>query len=145
VEATWSVVRQPGPPRAFYERIRSRRRNQVAIVATARKLACLFWCLLTRSEDYAYAQPSLTKKKLRRLELAAGARKGEGKPGTWAVNKAMRSAERELARQGEAAYKRTVAGWKAARKGAGATPGRASSGPSSGQAARQASAPGPAL
>jgi transposase len=147
VEATWSVVRQPGPLRAFYERIRSRRRNQVAIVATARKLACLFWCLLTRSEDYAYAQPSLTKKKLRRLELAAGATKGEAKPDTWAVNKAMRSAERELAHQGEIAYRRTVADWQRTqkKKGAGATPGRASRGPSSGQAARQASAPGPAL
>jgi transposase len=147
VEATWSVVRQPAPLRAFYERIRSRRRNQVAIVATARKLACLFWCLLTRSEDYAYAQPSLTKKKLRRLELAAGATKGKVRPGTWAVNKAMRSAERELARQGEIAYRQTVADWQRTqkRKGAGATPGRASRGPSSGQAARQASAPGPAL
>jgi transposase len=145
VEAAWSVVRQPGPLRAFYERIRSRRRHQVAIVATARKLACLFWCLLTREEDYAYSQPSLTKKKLRRLELAAGAPKGKVKPGTWAVNKAMREAERELARQGEVAYKRTVADWKAGKRGAGATPGRASQGPSSGQAARQASAPGPAL
>jgi hypothetical protein len=30
------------------------------------------WCLLTREQDYAYAQPSLTKKKLRRLEITAG-------------------------------------------------------------------------
>jgi hypothetical protein len=29
--------------------------------------------LLTREEDYAFAQPSLTRKKLRRLELTAGA------------------------------------------------------------------------
>jgi transposase len=57
VEAAWSVVRQPGPLRAFYERVRVRRGHQVAIVAAARKLACLFWCLLTREEDYAYAQP----------------------------------------------------------------------------------------
>jgi hypothetical protein len=90
VEAAWSMVRQPGPLRAFYERIRTRRRHQVAIVACARKLACLFWCLLTREEDYAYAQPSLTKKKLRRLELAAGAKRGKVKPGLWAANKAMR-------------------------------------------------------
>jgi transposase len=105
VEAAWSVVRQPGPLRAFYERIRTRRGHQIAIVASARKLACLFWCLLTREEDYAYAQPSLTKKKLRRLELAAGAAKGTGtgKQGIWAANTAMRQAERELARQGELA------------------------------------------
>jgi transposase len=41
VEASWSVVRQPGPLRAFYQRIRGRRGHQVAIVAAARKLACL--------------------------------------------------------------------------------------------------------
>ena len=79
VEAAWSTVRSPGPLRAFYQRVRARRGHQVAIVAAARKLACLFWCLLTRGEDYAYAQPSLTKKKLRRLELTAGAPKARGK------------------------------------------------------------------
>jgi transposase len=147
VEASWSTVRQPGPMRGFYERIRARRGHQVAVVAAARKLACLFWCLLTREEDYAYAQPSLTRKKLRRLELTAGAPSQRGtKTGLWAANAAMRKAERDLARQGEVAYKRTVADWKAqAKKGAGATPGRASRGPSSGQAARQETAPDPAL
>jgi len=136
------VVAQPGPLRAFYQRLRARRGAQVAIVAVARKLARLFWCLLTREEDYAYAQPSLTRKKLRRLELAAGAPKGKVERGLWSTNAAMRKAERELARQGEAAYERTVADWKAngkAKKGAGATPGRAS------RAARQESAPEPAL
>jgi transposase len=141
VEAAWSVVRQPGPLRAFYQRVRARRGHQVAIVAVARKLACLFWCLLTREEDYAYAQPSLTRKKLRGLELAAGAPKGKVTPGLSATNVAMRAAERELAHHGEVAYERTVADWQAQRtkKGAGATPGRAS------RAARQESAPGPAL
>ncbi|HEX2468601.1 MAG TPA: transposase [Solirubrobacterales bacterium] len=113
VEAAWSVVAQPGPLRAFYRRLRARRGSQVAIVAVARKLARLFWCLLTREEDYAYAQPSLTRKKLRRLELRAGAPKGKLERGIWSTNAAMRRAERELARQGEAAYERTVADWKA--------------------------------
>jgi transposase len=139
VEAAWSVVRQPGPLHAFYRRVAARRGHQVAIVAVARKLACLFWCLLTRGEDYAYAQPSLTRKKLRRLELAAGAPKGKVAPGLWSTNVALRAAERELARQGEVAYERTVADWQSGKKGAGATPGRAS------EAARQESAPGPAL
>ncbi len=143
VEASWSVVRAPGPTRAFYERIRARRGHQAAIVAAARKLACLFWCLLTRCEDYAYAQPSLTKKKLRRLELAAGAQRGKAKPGTWAANKAMREAERELARQAEVADKRTVADWQRAqaKKGASVTTGRASDRPSGGEAARQTISP----
>ena len=72
VEACWTAVRQPGPLHAFYARVRARRGHSVAIVAAARKLACLFWCLLTRETDYAYAQPSLTRKKLRRLEITAG-------------------------------------------------------------------------
>jgi transposase len=151
VEAAWSVIRQPGPMRAFYQRIRTRRGHQVAVTAVARKLGCLFWCLLTRREDYAYAQPSLTQKKLRRLEVRAGAPSLKGTPtGVFATRERMRKAERQLAAQAEAAYRRTVADWQRTaaqkeEKGAGATPGRASSGPSSGQAARQEAAPDPAL
>jgi transposase len=144
VEAAWSVVRQPGPLHAFYQRIRARRGHQVAVVATARKLACLFWCMLTRGQDYAFGQPSLTKKKLRRLELLAGAPKGKVKPGIWAANKAIRQAERELAQQAERAYQRSVADWHAT-KGASATPGRASSRPPSGKQRGKASVPDPAL
>jgi transposase len=51
VEAAWSVVRQPGPQHAFYERLRARRGHGIAVVASARKLVCLFWFLLTRGED----------------------------------------------------------------------------------------------
>ena len=150
VEASWSVVRQPGPLHAFYQRIRARRGHQIAVVAAARKLGCLFWCLLTREEDYAYRQPSLMAKKLRLLEIRAGAKTHKGiHTGVFATRQRMRAAERELAEQAEAAYRRTVADWQKTRaktkKGAGATPGRASSGPSSGQAARQVQAPGPAL
>jgi transposase len=128
VEASWSVVKAPGPMHSYYQRIRARRGAQVAIVATSRKLACLFWCLLTREEDYAYAQPSLTAKKLRRLELTAGAPKGAGGAGIWSTNKTMREAEQALARKAEAAYERTVADWQRQqqrRKGADATAGRA--------------------
>jgi transposase len=149
VEASWSVVRQPGPMHAFYARIRARRGHSVAIVATARKLACLFWCLLKRSEDYAYAQPSLTQKKLRLLEVRAGSPSHRGVyTGTFVTRQRMRAAERELATRAESAYRRLVTEWQrtqAKKKGAGATPGRASSGPSSGQAARQNEAPTPAL
>ena len=149
VEASWSTVRQPGPLHAFSERIRTRRGHQVAVVAAARKLACLFWCLLTREEDYAYAQPSLTRKKLRLLAIRAGAPALKGtSTGTWATRERMRKAERELAVQAEAAYRRSVADWQrtqAKGKGAGATPGRASRGSSSDQAARQDTAPSPAL
>jgi transposase len=79
VEATWSLVRQPGPLAAFYSRVKARRGASIAIVAVARKLAL----------------------------------------------------------QAQRAYERTVADWQQ-KKGAGATPGRASSGSSKEQVARQA-------
>jgi transposase len=130
VEAAWSVVLQPGPLHAFYDRTRARRGHGKAIVATARKLAVLFWCMLKRREDYAHQQPSLTKKKLRRLELTAGAPKyARSAAGVWSANDAVRDAERELARQAETSYKRLVqdqrAGAPARKVGASATPERA--------------------
>ena len=80
VEACWSTVRQPGPIAAFYARVKARRGHSIAIVASARKLACLFWCLLARGEDYAFAQPSLTTKKMRRLELQRRRAAPPGRP-----------------------------------------------------------------
>src|SRR5438445_12051865 len=67
VEGAWSVVRQPGPLHAFYARIRARRGHGIAIVASARKLACTFWILLYRGEDYPSHHPSINAKKLRTL------------------------------------------------------------------------------
>ena len=109
---------QPGPLHAFYERTKARRGHGKAIVATARKLAVLFWCMLTRGEDYAHQQPSLTRKKLRRLEITAGAPKNTRRAaGIWSTNDLMRTAERELARQAEASYKRMVQDQLAGRAG----------------------------
>jgi transposase len=130
VEAAWSVVGQPGPLHAFYDRTRARRGHGKAIVATARKLAILFWCMLTRGEDYAHQQPSLTKKKLRRLEITAGAPKyAKTARGIWSTNVAIRHAERQLAQQAETSYERMVkdqrAGAPARKVGASATPERA--------------------
>jgi len=69
----------------------------------------LFWCMLARGEDHAHQQPSLTRKKLRRLEIAAGAPKYTHRPaGTWSTDRPMRQAERELVLQAETSYKRLV-------------------------------------
>ena len=131
VEAARSVVLQPGPMHAFYERIRARKGHNAAIGAVARKLAVLFYCMLTREEDYAHQQPSLTAQKLRRLELKAGAPTRKGNPsGTRATREKMRQAEKRLAAQAEASHKRSVADWKAAspknkHAGASVTAGRA--------------------
>lgn len=153
VEAAWVAVKTPGPLRAFYERIRARRGMQIAVVATARKLAVLCWHMITRGEDYAFARPSLTAKKMRALELKAGLPSRRGRKGTAAGYslKDVRAREKALAEQAERAYAQMVADWQAkapANKGAGvaAANGARLSRPSNGAtAARQASAPEPAL
>ncbi len=67
-------MRSPGPLRAFRQRVRSRRGSKIATVAVARKLLWLAWQLLTKEQDL-YERPALTFRKLRKLELAAGAPK----------------------------------------------------------------------
>jgi transposase len=116
-EAAFVAVSTAGPMRAFYERVRARRGSQIAIVAVARKLAVLFWHLLTREQDYAFQRPSLTRKKLRGLELRAGAERHPGRRDLATKNsysqRAERARERELSEQAEVAYRRLVADWKA--------------------------------
>lgn len=148
VEVAWIAARSPGPLRAFSQRLRTRKHSGVAAVAVARKIACLCWALLSTEEDYAYGRPSLVRAKLRRVELGAGAPPLPTRHGGRRVsaNAKEREAERELVERAEAAYRRLVEDWRSTgARGAGVTRGRASSGPSTGQAARQASAPGPAL
>ena len=150
VEAAWMAMRTPGPLRAFGQRIQARSGGQVAAVAVARKIAVLAWQLLTRGEDYAFARPSLVRRKLRELERAAGAPPLPTRHNGQRVSAsaAERQAEQQLAEHAETAYKRISADWTASRPtkaGAGATQGHASTRPSTRQAARQAQAPEPAL
>lgn len=151
-EAAKAAARTPGPLRAFAQRVRARRGSNIATVAVARKLCVLFWHLLTREEDYAYGRPSLTAKKLRRLELILGAPPRRGRtPGVAAGygQKALRDQERELTAHAEQVYRRLVADWSASGPkqavGAGAANGARTKRPSAGHAARQATAPEPAL
>ena len=147
VEAAWHAARTTGPLRAFHERVASRRGRNIATVAVARKLAVIAWHLLNRGEDYAFARPSLVREKLRRLELMTGAerRKGKRNPLRVFATREQHQLDKQLAAQAEVAYRRLVQDWQPTIKGAGAAPGRASRGPSSGQAARQETAPPPAL
>lgn len=116
VEAAWSVVSGPGPLRAFFLRIRAKRGNQVAAVATARKLAVLIWHLLSKGQDYAWSRPALLQWKLRELELKAGSpsRRGGNKPGPardYSL-KTVRDKERQWLGLAEAEYRRFVDAWK---------------------------------
>jgi transposase len=149
VEAAWVAARAPGPLRAFAERTATRSGQQIAAVAVARKLAVLAWHLLSRGEDYAYQRPSVVRRKLRRLELRTGAPRAKRRPGVaplWG-SPGQDDLERELSQHAELAYRRLVTDWQRTRprSGAGATPGRASSRPSTRQAARQETVPPPAL
>jgi hypothetical protein len=116
VEAAWSVVSGPGPLRAFFLRIRAKRGNQVAAVATARKLAVLIWHLLSKGQDYAWSRPALLQWKLRELELKAGSpsRRGGNKPGPardYSL-KTVRDKERQWLGLAEEEYRRFVDAWK---------------------------------
>jgi transposase len=114
VEAAWAAAKTPGPLRAFYQRVRARHGMQIALVATARKLTVLCWHLLIKGEDYAFAQPSLRAHKHRKLQLRAGLPPANGRKGNASGYslKAVRAAERDLAAQGEAAYRTMVAAWQ---------------------------------
>ena len=116
VEAAWTTIRSPGPLRAFGERVRARRGANKAAVAVARKLAVLCWHLLTKDQDYAFGRPSLTRAKLRRLELVAGgprlARRHTGE--RVSATPGEKELERERQARAERAYVRAVAEREAA-------------------------------
>ncbi len=113
VEAAWAAARAPGPLRAFFLRVRARRGQHVAAVATARKLAVLIWHLLSKGESYVWARPALHARKLRDLELKAGYKAERGQRGAaHAYNiKSHRDQERRWVEQAETMYARFVAGW----------------------------------
>lgn len=110
VESAWVVARAPWPLHAFGERIRARRGVNVATVAVARKLVVLFWHMLQRNAEYAYARPSLTAEKLRRLELTAGAPSVRGKRsgGRVYASAEQRRREQSVAVHAESAYRQFV-------------------------------------
>ena len=82
----------------------------------------------------------MTARKIRRLEITAGAPRRQDTRGVWAAARAMR----EAGRQAEQAYAQTVRDRHAAgpgKAGASATPGHAFNTPSKGKAARQTTSP----
>jgi hypothetical protein len=110
VELAHSAIRTPGPLRGFYERTRGRRGHGIAIVATARKMVTVFWHLLTREQDYRHSIELVTTKKLRKVELLAGAPRKRGGGRCKGPNRDERRAiDRERVQQAEDEYRRLVA------------------------------------
>jgi transposase len=136
VEAAHSAIRTPGPLRAFHVRIKARRGSQVALCATARKLAVLTWHLLTKDEDYRYTAQTITQRKLRTLQRKAG---DTGPRISLAGETKRKALERRLLEEAERNYRTHVA---ARTNGAAAITGEATlSGPRRANDARQAHGP----
>jgi hypothetical protein len=89
VQAAQHVRLHPGPLGVFFRRLAKKKNYNVAVVATARKLAVIAWHMLRTSEPYRYAQPTPTQTKLARLRVkATGQRRRAGPPsGSFAVSK----------------------------------------------------------
>jgi transposase len=79
IQAAQHLAAHPGPLGVFFRRIATRKNRNVAVVATARKLAVVAWHMLTEGEPYRYALPRTTQDKLARFRVkATGARKKTG-------------------------------------------------------------------
>ncbi|MFL5864948.1 MAG: IS110 family transposase [Solirubrobacteraceae bacterium] len=119
VEAAHTAIRTPGPLRAFHARLAARRGTQIALCATARKLAVLAWHLLTHDEDYRFSAPTITQRKLRALQRTAH---DTGPRISLAGESKRKILERRFLEEAERNYQNYVA-FKARRDGAGAASG----------------------
>lgn len=84
IQAAQHLDRNPGPLGVFFRRLAQKKNRNVAVVATARKMAVIAWNMLRNREPYRYALPRPTDEKLARLRVrATGKRRKSGpKKGT---------------------------------------------------------------
>ena len=54
--------------RKFYLELKKKKSTKIAVVATARKLLKVIYCMLTRKENHKYERKALTESKLKSLE-----------------------------------------------------------------------------
>ena len=78
VQAAQHMLRQPGPLGHFFRRLKSRKNHNIAVVATARKMAMIAWIMLRGNEPYRYSPPRTTATKLAGLRIAATGQKRTG-------------------------------------------------------------------
>lgn len=79
IQAAQHVDRHPGPLGAFFRRLAHKKNRNVAVVATARKMAVIAWHMLRNREPYRYALPRNTESKLASLRVrATGERRKRG-------------------------------------------------------------------
>src|SRR5206468_16246 len=74
-QAVQAASDHPGPIGAFFRRLRKRKKYNVAVIATARKLVTVAYLMLQNNEPYRYAKPDVVKDKIagcrRRAKLPA--------------------------------------------------------------------------
>jgi transposase len=81
VQAAHAATRHPGPLGHFFRKLAKKKSYNVAIVATARKLAVIAWHMLSKNEPYRYAISKTTEQKLAKLRVkATGQRRRSGVP-----------------------------------------------------------------
>jgi len=90
IQAAQHAGKDPGPLGHFYRRLHRRKGHNVAVVATARKLATIAFHMLRNNEPYRYASPRSTQTKLANLRVAVtgkrrigGTPKGAGRPANY--------------------------------------------------------------
>lgn len=84
IEAAQHLDKHPGPLGHFFRRLAKKKNRNVAVVASARKLATIAWLMLTSNEPYRYSIPRTTERKLAQLRVKATGerRKGGSAKGT---------------------------------------------------------------
>lgn len=81
IQAAQHLDKHPGPLGIQFKRLQKRKNRNVALVAMARKLACIAYQMLVHGEPYRYATPAVTQRKLARLRVAAtGVKQRKGPP-----------------------------------------------------------------
>jgi transposase len=95
VQAVQAASDHPGPIGAFFRRLRKRKKYNVAVIATARKLVTIAYLMLKNNEPYRYAKPELVKGKLDECQRKAGqvapARERPASPAADRLNEVYRS------------------------------------------------------
>ncbi len=79
-QAAQVVSRHPGPLGDFFRNLAKRRTWNIAVLATARKLAVIIWHMLKNNEPYRYALPATVKNKLGKLRVRATGLRQKGGP-----------------------------------------------------------------
>jgi len=80
IQAAQQLMRFPGPHGYFFAKSKRRKNHNVAVCASARKLAVIAWHLLQNRKPYRYALPKPTAAKLAKVRILAT---GEKRHGGW--------------------------------------------------------------